>query len=176
MLSPLSKAAITTSVMIIASIFFRTKFTKWMIVFFIFFFGMTYYLESTEYDEDDFEPINWEHFDQNAQLTSKQRAEYVEKINFHEANAKRTYEDAKSRCWWLPEMDARVSARNCINIFIASFCTNHPMSKAVAMLVCLLDKYAVSCNDEWDYINMKLRWSEYHWEMKEFYEMLLIKG
>ena len=176
MLSPLSKATISTAVLIISHICVSQKITKWIVVFYLFFFGFEYCLNAQEYDEDYFEPIGWEQFDRTAELTAAQRAEFVEKINFHEANAKRTYQDAKNRCWWLPDMTDRVNARHCFSILMVSFTVSNPQSKAVILLIAALEKYGLAVMDEWDYIETKLNWSKYHWEMKEFYEHILING
>ena len=176
MLSSIEKATITTSFIIIVHILLRTKFTKWLIAFFIFFFFMNYYLESTEYDEDYFEPIGWEYFDRDVVLTPQQRAEFVEKMNFHEANAKRTYEDAKARCWWLPNVTDRANARHCFGVLMLSFTASNPQSKAIIMLLAALERYGAAVMDEWDYIENKLNWSKFHYEMKEFYEHILING
>lgn len=104
-----------------------------------------------------------------------ERDYFVNKINFHEANAKRTYEDAKEKCWWLPSIDYRMKARHCFMAIIASSSPNTAKSRLVFGLLALLQEYGLAVIDEWYYIEDKLDWSQWHYEQKEYYEHLLIK-
>jgi hypothetical protein len=109
-------------------------------------------------------------------ITPQQREYYLDKIDFHESNAKRTYEDAKNRCWWLPEISERDKARYCITTAGALAQPGTPQSKIIKALVNLLIQYGIDCMDEWAYIQNKLYWSQYHWEMYEFYCEVLVNG
>jgi hypothetical protein len=109
-------------------------------------------------------------------LTHQERKYYMDKIEFHDANGKRTYADAKNKCWFLPEVSDRDKARWCFSTFVAGIAAGTPMSKVVAMILNALANYGLNCIDEWEYIQNKLHWSEYHFEMKEWYENVLING
>lgn len=106
-------------------------------------------------------------------LTSDQISFYRDKIEFHRQNAERTYNDAKEACWWLPNFDDRKKARYCFASAMAVVGSSSPMSKVIAYILYTLGEYGFACLDEWDYINNKLHWSQYHYEMKEFYEHIL---
>lgn len=103
------------------------------------------------------------------------KVEYNDKISFHRENGWRTYNDAKDKCWWLPDHDHRDNARYCWTGAIALLAPNTPQSKVVACILVWLCQYGIDCLDEWDYINNKMYWSQYHFEMMEFYEDLLKK-
>ncbi len=98
---------------------------------------------------------------------------YQEKVNFHKANAERTYKDAKNRCWWLPVLSDRENAKYCFTTAVALLTPNSPQSKLVAATMTLLLQYGLDCIDEWNYIQNKLHWSQYHYEMMEFYQDIL---
>ena len=51
-----------------------------------------------------------------------------------------------------------------------------PQSKLIRSLISLMLNYGLDCMDEWDYINNKLYWAEYHWDMYEFYCNVLVNG
>lgn len=173
-ISPCLKAIILTSTVFISHLVTKQKITKWFILLYLLIGTSTYLLFAEECEEYNF--IDWEFLDPCAELTPKYRDELITKINFHEANGKRTYEDAKARCWYLPDMTDRKNARTCFTMLVHTFGGTTPMSKVVIAILAALDSYGIACLDEWDYIENKLNWSKYHYEMKEFYEMILIKG
>jgi hypothetical protein len=115
-------------------------------------------------------------FQQFEMLTHQERKFFMDKIKFHEENAVRTFKDAKEKCWWLPEIDDRKKARYCFTTFMAGIVPGHPLSVCVNMILVLLGNYGIDCLAEWEYIQNKLYWAQYHYEMKEFYEECLVKG
>lgn len=109
-------------------------------------------------------------------LTHVQKIDFCKKRDDSKANAERTYNDAKDRCWWLPDIDNRKIARHCFEVAYSSLNPGTPHSKLITMILIALGEYTCYCWDEWDYIETKLKWSKYHWEMYEFYCDVLEKG
>ena len=110
-----------------------------------------------------------------ASLNKEDKKFYQQKVEFHLNNAERTYRDAKKRCAFLPDVDYRKKAEHC---FIAAgncLIAGTPQSKIIAGLMTLLLSYGIDVMQEWDYIQNKLHWSEYHYEMMEFYQEVLKK-
>ena len=97
---------------------------------------------------------------------------FPEKVRFHEENAKRCYDEAKAKCWYLPDIDDRRNADYCFYSASGLLYPGTPMSKLMGVLINLLIQYGIDCTKEWHDINHKLYWAEYHFEMKEFYEDL----
>lgn len=109
-------------------------------------------------------------------LTGTQIADYQKKMKFHQENAQRTLDDAKARCWWLPDLTDRDNARYCWTSAIALLAPGAPHYKGVAVILNILLQYGLDCSDEWHYINEKLYWSQYHSEMADFYEEIIRKS
>lgn len=109
-------------------------------------------------------------------LTASEKQFYAEKLNFHIANAERTFNDAKNKCWYLPEKTKRDAAKYCINSVACLLVPGSPYSKIIASLISMLKDVGVDMMDEWNYINNKLYWCHYHYEMVEFYLTVLEKG
>lgn len=105
-----------------------------------------------------------------------ERKDYVSLIKFHKGEAERTLADAKARCWAFPQLTDRQNAQYCYAALGGLLLPGDPMSKLVAILVATLTLYGVDCTNEWHYINNKLYWSQYHYEMAEFYEEALRKS
>jgi|SRR3954471_6215107 hypothetical protein len=99
-----------------------------------------------------------------------------QKFQFHKENAERCYNDAKDKCWWLPDISRRKKAQYCFSNIAALMVSGDAKSKLIVVLVNTLVQYSIDCCDEWNYINEKLHWSQYHYEMMEFYEDLIKKG
>lgn len=96
-----------------------------------------------------------------------------QKYLFHKENGDRCLEDAKNRCWYLPNLTDRDNARYCWSNAAALLYPGTPVSKVVAVIITTLTQYGIDCNGEWDYIHTKLYWSQYHYEMMEFYKGLI---
>lgn len=109
-------------------------------------------------------------------LSPKDRKYYEDKVRFHKSNAERTFRDAKNKCWYLPDIDDRDKAKYCFNTGMAAVFAGDPYSKAIAAVASLLLQYGLDCMDEWEYIQNKLHWSQYHYEMMEFYQDVLENG
>jgi hypothetical protein len=103
--------------------------------------------------------------------------EYFKKeLQFHKDNAIRTCAAAKERCWWLPKLDERKSARYCWTSAMAMAVPGTPEFKLGAVILNVLLEYGLDCSEEWNYIDNKLYWCKYHTEMVEFYEDILKKS
>lgn len=100
----------------------------------------------------------------------------AEKARFHKSNAERTFNDAKEKCWYLPNISDREKARYCLSNIGALLSNSTPQSKIIAIIVTTLMQYGIDCCDEWNFINNKLYWSQYHYEMMEFHLDLIKKG
>lgn len=105
--------------------------------------------------------------------SSKQRDKWQQDYEFHMFNAKRTYEDAKNKCWFLPNISDREKARYCYNAAFTQIGSSSPCTKLVLAISSLALQYGLDCMDEWDYIKEKLHWSQYHFEMCDHYAILL---
>lgn len=109
-------------------------------------------------------------------LTDQERTFYEKKVAMHRANAERTWNNAKNKCWYLPNIDKRTASQNAFASVMASFGGTTPMSKLVCSLLALLTTYGIDCISEWHYIEEQLQWCQYHCEMVEFYLTVLEKG
>ena len=100
----------------------------------------------------------------------------AQKMQFHKENGDRCLADAKERCWWLPYIPAREKARYCCTNLAIFASPGEPRSKIITALINTLIQYGIDCQDEWHYINNKLYWSQYHYEMMEFHQQLIAHG
>ena len=98
----------------------------------------------------------------------------AQKVQFYEENGKRCYEDAKERCWWLPSNSEREKAYYNLLDVLAS--PGEPRSKIIISIINALAQYCLDCSEEWRYINTKLHWSQYYFEMMEFHQTLIDHG
>jgi len=98
---------------------------------------------------------------------------YQQKMKFHKENGDRCFNDAKDRCWYLPNLNYRQNARYCITNAGALVAYGTPQSRLIAVIATTLVQYSIDCCDEWEYIKTKLYWAEYHYEMAEFYQGLI---
>ena len=100
----------------------------------------------------------------------------ADKVQFHKENGDRCLNDAKNKCWWLPDLDDREKARYCFTNIGVLVCPGDPKSKLIISIVTTLIQYGLDCSEQWHYINNKLYWAQYHYEMMEFYEDLIKHG
>lgn len=148
-------------------------------------------LEATEFCLDQFTEFQTHNFKPDSQseikmlsklfpniecLTVDEREFYQKKLNQHQYDAERTWNNAKNKCWYLPNISNRNSAKNAFAAVMASFGGSTPMSKLVCSLIGLLTSYGLDCIDEWYYIEEQLQWCQYHCEMVEFYNGVMAKG
>lgn len=103
----------------------------------------------------------------------EKRREWKEAYDFHHMNAVRTYTDAYNRIWWLPDVSLRQLGRDAW--VAACGCAGGPTLSArlVVAFSTMLSQYGLKCLDEWDYIQDKLSWSQFHFEKCEYYASLL---
>lgn len=100
---------------------------------------------------------------------------FADKRNFHKKNAERCINDAKDLCWYFPNAMREESFYAFRNMAILA-CPGDPKSKVVTALITTLIQYGADCFDEWNNINTKLNWAQYHYEMHEFYSDLVKQG
>lgn len=109
-------------------------------------------------------------------LTRAQLQKAEQERDMHKSNAERTFKDAQDACWWLPNTSDRKKTRELFTITINTMLASDTRSKLIAMLTTSLIFYGMDCLDEWEYINNKLFWARYHWEMYEFHVELIAKA
>lgn len=109
-------------------------------------------------------------------LSPEDRKFYEGKVRFHKSNAERTFRDAKNKCWYLPDIDYRQKAQTCLAAAITAISAGSGQAAVVSGLAVIFIDYGFEVLDEWEYIRNKLHWSQYHYEMMEFYQDLLKNG
>lgn len=100
--------------------------------------------------------------------------ECVEKIEFHKSEGRRIYDEVKDRCWWLPQLDERQKARRVFSLIVPVVASSGITGKVAAAAWTLFGQYGLDCMEEWDWIQNKWHWFEYHAEKADFYERYLI--
>lgn len=175
---------ILTLVLFLLNFAFKKKALLWqyLIYFLAIFFSLWFFSEKVEANEfsrilssNSVKDI-WDEQFYDCSLNDLDRARYVNLINFHQNSAVQNYDAAKVKCWWLPNISDRDKAKYCYTTLLTTLPASTPMSKIVYSLISFLTQYGLNCIDEWNEINQLLLWSQYHYEMKEFYESVLIKG
>ena len=106
-------------------------------------------------------------------ISKDDKRRWQEEYEFHMFHAKRTYEDAKLHCWYLPNVTDREKSRYCFNSAISTIGSSTPTGKLVTAIVSLMLQYGLDCMDEWEYIQNKLYWSEYHFDLCEHYQNMI---
>lgn len=162
---------------------------KWLIFLALFLFGLFCYMKDYGYcAEPQFSysyhvPLEDEYLYQNYECRSNwqakpgrqqapshsQRQQWQEAYDNHHFNAVRTYNDAYNRVWWLPDLTWRQIGRDCWVTACALASTKTPSTALVVAFSTLLSQYGLHCLDEWDYINEKLYWAQYHFEQCALY-------
>lgn len=104
------------------------------------------------------------------------KKEWKEEYEMHKREGQRCYDEAKEKCWWLPDVSDRKRARDCYQAFIASLGGATLTGKLVLSLLSLLTSYGLDCIDEWEYIEYKLNWAKFHFELCDHFEKLLKEG
>jgi len=178
------QAIIITGGFFIANIISKQKHIVWNYIGIFFFVLGILFLSSSKAEAAPFKPnasieietFNHAFFGKNAALTRENKQYYTDKIEFHKSNGERTFKDAKNKCWYLPGLTDRQNARYCFTSAGASLYPGTPQSKLVKVIITTLIQYGVDCISEWEYIDNKLYWAQYHFEMMEFYEEVIVKG
>ncbi len=110
---------------------------------------------------------------QQLALNYKNCKSNAQKVKFHKENGDSCYNDAKEKCWWLPNVSDRDKARYCFTNIGVLCSPGKSKSKLIIALVTTLIQYGLDCSSEWHYINNKLYCSQYHYEMMEFHQNLI---
>jgi len=165
-----------------------TRFWNIAIPTFLFLLGLFFFAKSYGYCEQYRLPASQEYLfatpDAQSHFASKsmmqksvtnQRQFWQDEFDMHHFNAIRTYEDAKNRAWYLPDLTWRQRAREAWMAAFATIGAQTPQLKLVLFVSSLLCNYGLDCLDEWDYINDKLKWSQYHFEKCGVYAALLAR-
>lgn len=100
---------------------------------------------------------------------------FASKRDFHKKNADRCLNDAKNMCWYFPNSMREESFYAFRNMAILA-CPGDAKSKVITALITTLIQYGANCFDEWNDINTKLNWAQYHYEMYEFYGEVVRNG
>ena len=98
---------------------------------------------------------------------------WQENYEFHMLEAKRTYTDAYNKVWWLPNLTWRQIGRDAWIAACGTAGGSTVCGRLVIAFSTMLSSYGLHCLDEWDYINDKLYWSEFHFRECEKYVKLL---
>lgn len=101
------------------------------------------------------------------------KKEWRDELNMHRREGQRCYDEAQNKCWWLPDVGDRNRARECYQAFIASMGGASLTSKMVLSLLSLLGSYGLDCLEEWEYIEYKLNWAKYHFDLCDHYQNML---
>jgi hypothetical protein len=109
-------------------------------------------------------------------FTGDEVEDLIDKIEYHEAEGEKLFKCAKESCWYLPECSDKDKAKYCFQSLIATFPACTPMSKIVSAFLAFMAQYGMDCMDQWHKIQTLLMEAKYHYEMKEFYEEVLVKG
>jgi hypothetical protein len=102
-----------------------------------------------------------------------QRQKWQDAFDMHSFNAIRTYNDAKDCVWYLPNLTWRQWGRDAWVAACAMASTKTPCQALVVAFSTMLSQYGLHCADQWDYIEDKLYWSEYHFNECIKYAQLL---
>lgn len=116
---------------------------------------------------------NWKPTPIQTTPSPSQRQKWQDAFDMHSFNAIRTYNDAKDCVWWLPNLTWRQWGRDAWVAACAMASTKTPCQALVVAFSTMLSQYGLHCADQWDYIEDKLYWSEYHFNECIKYAQLL---
>jgi len=177
---------------------YQRKWLKWLIFFTLFFFGLFCFMKDKGYcselnyqnfslNDDFFKgrvPLDEEYLYQFPNYECRtyygktpdsraQRQKLQDAFDMHSFNAIRTYNDAKDCVWWLPNLTWRQWGRDAWVAACAMASTKTPCAALVVAFSTMLSQYGLHCADQWEYIEDKLYWSEYHFNECIKYAQLL---
>lgn len=115
----------------------------------------------------------WKDDPRKKQPSAAQRAEWQEAYDNHHFHGVRTYTDAYNKVWWLPNLTWRQLGRDAWVAACSMASTKTPGAALVVAFSTMLSQYGLHCLDEWDYIQDKLYWANYHFEQCIYYAKLL---
>jgi hypothetical protein len=101
------------------------------------------------------------------------RAEWQELYDKHHFDAVRTYTDAYNKVWWIPDLTLRQLGRDAWVAACGTAGGSTLSGRLVIAFAAMLSSYGLRCLDEWDYIQDKLYWSNYHFEQCAIYAQKL---
>lgn len=166
-----------------------TKQIKWTIVILLFLIALLGFMKDRGYCDNYYSvPLEEEYLYQNLECRSSwkakpnspmparsQRQKWQDAYDDHHFNAVRTYTDAYNRVWFLPNLTWRQIGRDAWIAACAMASTKQPTAALVVAFSTMLSQYGLHCLDEWDYIQEKLQWSQYHFEQCAYYAEKLNK-
>jgi hypothetical protein len=100
---------------------------------------------------------------------------HIQKRDFYKKNAERCFNDAKNMCWYFPSK----TRDKCLYAFSIATSMGSPgelRSKLIVCLISTLIEYGADCFNEWEEMNTKLYWAQYHYEMYELYCEIVKQG
>jgi hypothetical protein len=156
----------------------KQRLLKWLFITAMILLGCFFMMKEKGWAESS--EYLYEYYDARAGWSNPTRfTNGLDKMNaqteydFHMYHAKRTFEDARSKVWFMPEKTWGQRARQVWIAVIPSGVCNTFQSAIVVTLLGLLSQYGVDCADEWDYINEKLTWCQFHLEKCEDYAAII---
>lgn len=141
------------------------------LIVFLFFLGIFYLTRAHSTLHDDIYQLR-----HTAALNAEQRQYFVLEINHHEREAKAYLKKAEQTCWYFPTLDDQEKARYCFTSAMAMAAPGTPWSKIIAAVLVGITNYGLDVLEQSELTEEYLRKAEYHFEMKEFFEGVLING
>lgn len=83
---------------------------------------------------------------------------------------------AEESCWYLPEVSDSDKAKYCFTSAMAMAAPGTPMSKIIGVILVGLTNYGLDVLEGTEETEKWLMKAEYHFEMKEFFEGVLVNG
>lgn len=111
-----------------------------------------------------------------APLNYDQREYFIRQVDHHERMGQHYYKKAEDSCMFLPALPDRDKARYCFTSAMAMAAPGTPMSKIISAILVALTQYGLDCLEQTEITENWLLKAEYHFEMKEFFEGVLVNG
>lgn len=96
-------------------------------------------------------------------ITDRERQEMIKLRDYHLAMALNYYNQAESRCWYLPTSE-RIKAKHWFSTIVAIVMPLDAKAKAITALLTFITDYGNNCIDEWYNIKDMLEKSQMHYE------------
>ena len=151
----------------------KDRYISYIMVFIILFVGIYFLIRDECFARPPAFPRERQHELERNNILSIE--ECIDKIQFHQAEATRIYDEVKDRVWWLPNLDDRQKAQRVFTLMGPAISVSGGIKKkSAAVILQMFLEYGLDCMDEWDWISNKWYWVEYHTDMVDFYERYLI--
>lgn len=160
-------AAFTLGIYLVNSLYGRKEFSSKYVVAFFLFCGTMFAFKGHA------EIHTLKAFRDEEIISDYYKRELAQNMAKSEINAKYHYNLAKSKCWYLPDIEDREKARHCFNMAMGSMFVATPQSKVVAWIAYTLGSYGLACLNEWNEIEDNLMKSKVWWECYDFYKYAL---